>query len=71
MTQFITKIIEIVKAAGQYDRFSQRGPHFSLKIDNPPFLPLVKLFCDFPVLQVQRVLTRFHCVLLVLIGCKA
>lgn len=48
MTQFIATIVEIIKATGQYDRFSQRGSHFSLKIDNPPFLPLVKLFAISP-----------------------
>lgn len=41
MTQFLETIVEIVTAAGQLDRFARRGPHFSLKIDNPPFVPLV------------------------------
>jgi hypothetical protein len=60
MTQFIVMIFEIVKAVGQYDRFSQRGPHFSLKIENPPFMPLVIEAWDSPVLGEQRRISVAH-----------
>lgn len=60
MTQFIETIVEIVKAAGQYDRFSQRGPHFSLKIENPPYMPLVIEAWDSSILGEQRRMSVAH-----------
>lgn len=60
MTQFIDTIIEIVTAAGQQDRFAQRGPHFSLTIENPPFVPLVIEAWDSPIPGEQRRISVAH-----------
>lgn len=60
MPQFIETIVEIVKAAGQYGRFSQGGSHFSLKIDNPPFMPLVIEAWDSPIMGENRRISVAH-----------
>lgn len=39
-TQLLTVIHEIVAAAGVLEAFDT-APHFSLRIDNPPYMPLV------------------------------
>jgi hypothetical protein len=60
MTTFVETVVEIVKAASQYGRFSQGGSHFSLKIENPPFMPLVIEAWDSPVLGENRRVSVAH-----------
>lgn len=60
MTPFIDTILEIVTAAGQLDRFTRRGLHFSLKIDNPPFVPLVIEAWDSPIPGKSRRISVAH-----------
>lgn len=38
--EFLKVIQEIVAAAGQTERLTQYGPHFTLRLKNPPFMPL-------------------------------
>ena len=49
MNEFLETIFEIVKAAQQWDRFTQRGQHFHLKIENEPYMPLVIEAWDSPI----------------------
>ncbi len=60
MTSFIDTILEIITAAGQLDRLIQCGPHFSLKIDNPPFMPLVIEAWDSPIMGENRRISVAH-----------
>ena len=60
MTSFIDTILEIITAAGQLDRLIQRGPHFSLKIDNPPFMPLVIEAWDSLIMGENRRISVAH-----------
>ncbi len=40
MDEFLETIFAIVTAASQLDWFTQRGGHFSLTIENPPYMSL-------------------------------
>ena len=59
-TRFADLIFEIVAAAGQHDRFAQRGPHVSLRIENPPYLPLSIEAWDSPIAGENRRISVAH-----------
>ena len=59
-TRFANLIFEIVAAAGQHDRFAQRGPHVSLRIENPPYLPLNIEAWDSPIAGENRRISVAH-----------
>ncbi len=47
--EFLKVIQEIVAAAGQTERLTQRGLHFTLRLENPPFMPLTIEVWDSPI----------------------
>jgi hypothetical protein len=47
--EFLQVIQEIVAAAGQTERLTQRGPHFTLRLENPPYMPLTIEAWDSPI----------------------
>jgi hypothetical protein len=47
--EFLKVIQEIVAAAGQTERLTQRGPHFTLRLAHPPYVPLTIEAWDSPI----------------------
>ncbi len=47
--EFLKVIQEIVAAAGQAEQLTQRGPHFTLRLENPPYVPLTIEAWDSPI----------------------
>ncbi len=47
--EFLKVIQEIVATVGQTARLMQRGPHFTLRLENPPFMPLTIEAWDSPI----------------------
>ncbi len=60
MNEFLETIFEIVKAAQQWPRFTQRGEHFRLKIDNEPYMPLFIEAWDSPIQGENRRISVAH-----------
>jgi hypothetical protein len=59
-TRFCQTIKAIVAAAGQAERFAQRGQHFRLRIENPPYLPLTIEAWDSPIAGEGRRISVAH-----------
>jgi len=57
---FLDIVKEIVAAAGQTARLAQRGPHFTLKIENPPYVPLTIEAWDSPIAGENRRISVAH-----------
>jgi hypothetical protein len=57
---FLDIVKEIVAAAGQTAQLAQRGPHFTLKIENPPYVPLTIEAWDSPIAGENRRISVAH-----------
>ena len=60
MPQFLATIVEIVKAAGQFEEFTRRGCHFHVTIENGPYQPLVIEAWDSPIRGEGRRISIAH-----------
>ena len=60
MNEFLETIFAIVTAASQLDRLKQRGPHFSLTIENGGFMPLIIEAWDSPIAGEGRRISVAH-----------
>jgi hypothetical protein len=60
MPQFLATIVEIVKAAGQFEEFTRRGRHFHVTIENGPYQPLVIEAWDSPIRGEGRRISVAH-----------
>ena len=60
MPQFLATLVEIVKAAGQFEEFTRRGCHFHVTIENGPYQPLVIEAWDSPIRGEGRRISIAH-----------
>ena len=60
MPQFLATIVEIVKAAGQFEEFTRRGRHFHVVIENGSYQPLVIEAWDSPIRGEGRRISVAH-----------
>ena len=60
MPQFLATIVEIVKAAGQFEEFTRRGRHFHVVIENGSYQPLVIEAWDSPIAGEGRRISVAH-----------
>jgi len=60
MPQFLATIVEIVKAAGQFEEFTRRGCHFHVVIENGSYQPLVIEAWDSPIAGEGRRISVAH-----------
>ena len=60
MPQFLATIVEIVKAAGQFEEFTRRGRHFHVTIENGSYQPLVIEARDSPIAGEGRRISVAH-----------
>ena len=58
--KFLDVILEIVAAAGETERLTQRGQPFRLRLENEPFMPLVIEAWDSPIAGENRRISVAH-----------